>query len=291
MNNKYILGVDIGGTNLRLALIDQDYKMHNQFITEINNFKGNMMDEIINILSRYLERKEEIKAIVFGIPGIVQNNKIFSCPNVIELENSNLKEVIENNLKIPVYIEKDVNLIMLAEYNILDIQEKNVLGFFVGTGFGFSMIINGELYEGSHGFAGELGHVPLKGKTKTCNCGNSGCLELYGAGRKIKEITDQNNSKIEDFFIDYKNSNEYDEFLENILLGIITAINILDPAVIILGGGVIKMKDFPKKRLQEDIRKNLRDQSISDSLKILDSKHEKFGGCLGAGIYGFKTIK
>jgi len=291
MDKKYILGVDIGGTNLRMSLIDQDYKMHNQFMTEINNFKGNMIDGIIDIVSKYLKKENKIEAIVFGIPGIVQNNKIFSCPNVVELEKSDLKHIVEKKLKIPVYLEKDVNLIMLAEYNILDIQEKNVLGFFVGTGFGFSMIINGELYEGSHGFAGELGHVPLKGKSKKCNCGNSGCLELYGAGKKLKELTDNNGSKIEDFFVDYENSNEYEEFLENILLGIITAINILDPAVIILGGGVLKMKNFPEKRLRREIKNNLRDQSISDNLKILNSKHEKFGGCLGAGIYGFKTFK
>lgn len=290
MNNKYILGIDIGGTNIRLAIIDENYNLFEKYKTEINNFKENFIQKISKIIANYLSKNYEIKAIVFGIPGIVHENKIFSCPNLLELEDNNLKNKLENHFNIPVYIEKDVNLIMLAEYNSLKEKSKNVLGFFIGTGFGFSMILNRELYEGTRGFAGELGHIPLKGMNKKCNCGNEGCLELYAAGKRIDEITQTNGDDIENFFIKYEGKDEVNELLNNISLGIVTAINLLDPSTIILGGGVVKMNGFPKEQLIKMIKSRVRSEKIAKDLEIIDAKHSQFGGCLGAGIYGFKTL-
>ncbi|SFL48581.1 allose kinase [Halanaerobium salsuginis] len=288
MKTEYILGIDIGGTNIRLALVDKELKLSNEFITEIANLKKDFIKGILKIIRENFA--EDIKAVIFGIPGIVNKNKIISCPNVIELEKANLKIELEKKLKVPVYIEKDVNLIMLAEYSFLADNPQNVLGFFIGTGFGFSMILNGKLYTGTRGFAGELGHIPVPGAKEQCNCGNKGCLELYAAGKKISHLTKEYQTNIENFFIDFAGRQESQAIIENILFGIIVAVNILDPEVIILGGGVFGMRAFPLDYLIKEIKNRVRNKFVAEQLQIMTTKQKTFGGCLGAGIYGFNKI-
>ncbi|AZO93756.1 allose kinase [Halocella sp. SP3-1] len=293
MTEKVVLGIDIGGTNLRLALVDNNYKTHDMFITNIADYKNkNFKKWLINTINDYIENSsKEVAAIGVGVPGIVDRDQIISCPNITELENSKLKETLYNQFNIPIVIEKDVNLIMLAEQKLLNRTAQNIVGFFIGTGFGCSIIINGRLYKGFRGFAGELGHIPLKGKSKPCNCGSKGCLEMYAAGKALEKIASNNNITIENFFIDMKGKSEVEEFLDNLAIGIVTSVNLLDPELIIIDGGVIRMKGFPLKYLKELIKQRLRSNIMIDNLEIIDSNIGKYGGCLGAGVYFFDYIQ
>jgi allose kinase len=166
-----------------------------------------------------------------------------------------------------------------------------VVGCFIGTGFGCSIIINGKLYKGTRGFAGELGHIHLKGKKKHCNCGSKGCLELYAAGNTIEILAKKRNVSIKDFFLKIdKESLEIRELLDNIAIGISTIVNLLDPELIVIGGGVVNMANFPLDALKKRIYKYLRSDILVGEVKIIKSNIGKFGGCLGAGIYYYSKL-
>ncbi len=295
MTKDVVLGIDLGGTNLRLAIVDQDLNFINKHMIEISFIKKNVnfINELIKIVYDYLNyANRSIKAIGVGLPGLVnKEGAIISCPSSTNLEKSNLKFLFEQKFAVPVFIEKDVNLIMLAEYKKLNKDIKNVVGYFIGTGFGCSMIINGKLYKGTRGFAGELGHIHLKGKKKHCNCGSKGCLEIYSAGNAIELLAKKRNISIKDFFLKIdKEDLEIKELLDNMAIGVSTVVNLLDPELIIIGGGVINMAGFPLGTLKKEIYKYLRSNILVDEVKIIKPNIGKFGGCLGASIYCYSNL-
>ncbi len=295
MNREYVLGIDIGGTNLRLALIDSNYKIYKPFIKKIVEYKNeNIIEDIIEIISSYLKEVEtDITAIGIGVPGIVKKGQeIISCPNITGLEGIIFYRLLSKNFGLPVFIDKDVNMIMLADYNNLGKKYNNIIGIYIGTGFGNSMILNGQLYTGSRGFAGELGHIHLKGMDGNCNCGNEGCLELHAAGKRLQKIADKYDIDIDKIFLDADlEESEINEFVSNIAIGTSSVINIIDPELVVLGGGVIKMKGFPLDKLTNEIRYFLRTPEIKNELKIVLSPSGKYSGCIGAAIYCFSHLQ
>ncbi len=292
-----MLGVDIGGTNIRLALINDKYKIINPCMInmrEKKELKSNTPELVIDIITNYLEKqKQVITAIGIGIPGIIKNDRqIISCPNMPDLEDSNLYDRLRKIFGVPVFLEKDVNMIILADYFRLKNKHGNVIGFYIGTGFGCSMILNGSLFLGSRGFAGELGHIPLKGKNDKCGCGLRGCLEIYAGGKRLEILAADKNVDINDIFVEIGiNDREIKEYIDSIIIGISSVVNIIDPDAIILGGGVIKIKGFPLEFLIEEIKKHLRTKMVVEELEIITTDPGKFCGCLGAGIHCFNRIE
>lgn len=292
-----VLGIDIGGTNVRLALVD---RLGSTKVTEAFAIKSlteeKTLDNLVSRISTFVQDNKEnqtLLAVGIGVPGIVNNSgRIISCPNLGFLENSDLMEILSVQLNVPVFLEKDVNFILYGEYYTQHLEKhKNLIGFYIGTGFGCSLMINGDIYRGEHGFAGELGHIPLINHTCSCNCGNEGCLELYGAGRSLVERSVAKNVALEDFFTDSRSKHEAANFIEYSAVGILSAINTFDPGLVILGGGVVQMADFPWELLVARIRRGLRADEMREQLEIIPSEAEVFGGCIGAAFYCFDQIR
>lgn len=295
-NPPVVLGVDIGGTNIRLALVTATGELRNPMAIKVAELGAAApLDRLVSIITDYAAEHAvpgELRAIGIGIPGIVnRDGRIISCPNITFLEDSNLKELLSRKLQIPVFLEKDVNFILYGEYRSLQLREfQNLIGFYVGTGFGCSLIINGDIYCGSRGFAGELGHIPLKNHTGTCNCGNEGCLELYGAGRALVDISQRLQIPVGDFFAKAP-LEEQRAFLDYLRVGMLSTINVFDPEAIIIGGGVVQMEGFPWDELEKMIREGVRSELIRNELQIVPSQGETFGGCLGAAYYCFDRLQ
>jgi len=294
MNREYVLGIDIGGTNLRLALVDKDYNIYKPFLKKIIEYKNdNLLEFIIETISSYLREVEtEIIAIGVGVPGIVKKGQeIISCPNITKLEGEIFYQILKEEFKLPIYIDKDVNMLMLADYYHLGTDYDNIVGIYIGTGFGSSLILNSQLYTGTRGFAGELGHIHLKGMDGKCNCGNEGCLELYAGGKKLQIIADEYDINIEELFLKKSiQDTNISKFINDIAIGTSTVINIFDPELVVLGGGVIKMNRFPLDELKNSIRNYLRTSVVKNELKIVLSNTGKYSGCIGAAIYCFNQM-
>ncbi len=289
---KYILGIDIGGTNFRIGLVSQLYEITEFQIKSIKELQeGNFIDNLVKQIKYYLNLyKEEIEAIGIGFPSIVSKDKkyVYSTPNIENLDNINITDSLEKKLDLPIYINKDVNFLILKDIKENKISNDSiVIGLYIGTGFGNAIYINGQIIEGKHGVAGELGHIPVLDSTEVCSCGNIGCIEMYASGKALKKINDENfpDTDINDIFLEHGNTEIIKKYIDTLAIPIATEINILDPDYIILAGGVMIMKEFPIAELKKSIYEKARKPYPAEDMNIIISKHDQKSGILGAAYY------
>lgn len=297
MQKKYILGIDIGGTNFRIGLVSceytvEDFKIIPSSTLQNGGFIENLSKEIKEYINKY---KNEIEAVGIGFPSCVSKDKkfVYSTPNMKNLDNVNVTDQLSAKINMPVFINKDVNFLMLDDIKKHKMEEdKIVLGFYIGTGFGNAVYINGHILEGKNGVAGELGHIPVMGSNDICSCGNTGCIEIYASGKNLQKIVKENFSedKIDDVFLKHSENEIIKKYIETLALPIATEINIFDPDYIIIAGGVPIMKGFPKEYLKECVYKHARKPYPAKNLNIIYSEHDQKSGVLGAACYIRKQV-
>jgi allose kinase len=293
-----VLGMDIGGTNLRSAFVDVNYNVEDFYIGKTAEILSgtDTTDKLALYITNLLKtRKIPPLAIVMGLPSTVDrtNRIIYSTPNIKGLDNVDIATYFKRFCDIPVFVIRDVCLLLLHDiYNNNLKKEGFILGFYIGTGFGNAISSNGKIVAGTHGVAGELGHIPVYGKADPCGCGNLGCLELYASGKRLAEIRDMH-FKGMDFDYILENHSDHPiitEFIDYIATGISSEITILDPDDVILGGGVIIGKGFPREKLEAAIYKYTRKPYPANRLQFIYSKESDKNGVIGAGIFGFQKL-
>lgn len=284
MNRKKVhLGIDVGGTNMRFGLVDTDLKVY-----EIKKYKTQSGDHTLkSLVLEYVSKHQEqfnITGITIGFPGIVNpyTKAIVDIPNAKFLESTTTIHELEKTLNIPVSIGKDVNLLMAydrMDHNILDV--KNVLGFYVGTGFGFGIFLNGKPYVGDNLYAGEIGHIPFYQEDET---GLPTGLEYRTAGTYIKYLmkTHFQDENIDDLFVNHLQDPRVYQIVDHLSKVIASVLIILNVEHVILGGGVFHMKGFPMKNFQQMIRSYLRNDITMKELKFFIQKESDEAGIIGA---------
>ena len=149
------------------------------------------------------------------------------------------------------------------------------------------------MHLGKTGAEGELGHIPVKGNDLVCGCGNVGCVETIASGMYLEQLVEKRfpETPIKQAFVEHADDPALVEFIDNLSLPITTAINILDPDAVIIGGGVSVMPGFPRERLMERIHARARKPEPNASLEVVFSQPRQENGVIGAGIYGFHKVK
>ena len=190
MAKKYNICLDIGGTKILGAIFDDKnqivYRLKKKS-TEQGKESSNVEKVIIDITKEMLENSgiklSQVNAIAAGAPGVVDTEAgiVLFCPN-LPFRNYDIKSAIEKVFGVPFYIGNDVNVGVLGEYKFGAARGyKNIVGFFVGTGVGGGLILNGQLYTGNKFKAAEYGHMILNPEGPLCGCGQRGCLETFSS--------------------------------------------------------------------------------------------------------------
>ncbi len=299
---KDIIGIDIGGTNFRIGTVSKDGSLR-YFIkkpsTMLNQEDGvkNLIAEIEKYIHMY-QLEDKVSCVSIGIPSILNKEKtfVYSTPNLKGLENIDLATKLQEALKLKVYIDRDVNHLLLNDIQhmeIEDISQQTIVGFYIGTGIGNAIIIHGKAYSGKNGVAGELGHIPLYGVKEQCTCANYGCAEVKASGKYLNQLVEQHFPEciIDEIFIRHSEDAIIQEFVENLSIPLATEINILDPDYIVLAGGVIEMEGFPKEALIEQVKKRTRKPYPEANLQFVFPKHTQESGVLGSAHYGFSKLE
>jgi hypothetical protein len=275
--SKYYLSLDIGGTKTSASVFDENGNIVNNFVLKRKSetFKGeeavyqNTKNVLEEILSELKIKKEDVIAMGVGSPGPLDTKKgiIIHAP-LMGWENFPIVERLKEDFELPVYLDNDANLGALAEVRCGEGKGcKNLIYMTVSTGCGGGIIINNDIYRGSHDGAGEVGHMSVLLDGIDCPCGSKGCFELYASGTAINErmkadmlagkkslafeLAGHDPEKIDGSLL-LKAASQNDEYaleayrLEGYYLGlgIANLFNILDPEAIVLGGGVTKAKDY-----------------------------------------------
>ena len=294
------LGIDIGGTNFRLGAVDENGNISHFEKNSSRIFdKGDVVEIIHKEIEDYMDRygiRDSVRAAAVGIPSIVSKDKktIISTPNLKGFNNIRFSDKLQEKLGIPVFFDRDVNFLLMNDMNKLKIDNtKTVLGFYIGTGFGNAMCINGKLYAGKNGAAGELGHIPLYDVDEECTCGNIGCSETRCSGKRLEYLAEKYfpDVPIREVFKYHGDSPIILKFVKDLAIPIATEINILDPDYSIIAGGVTFMEGFPKDVLLEAVHEKARKPYPEENLEIMFTEHDQQSGIYGSGIYAHQMLK
>lgn len=296
----YTIGIDIGGTNFRIGSVSQNGEVeHFEKISSRIFDNGNVIDILAESITDYIERHQiagKVLGVAIGLPSLVSKDKstVISTPNLKGFDNLLLVKELSKVLSMPVFLDRDVNFLLQNDIERLKLpKDSTVLGFYIGTGLGNAMYLDGKLYSGSNGAAGELGHIPLWNVTETCTCGNVGCSELRCSGRYLETLTKTYfpETKIRNVFKEHGDDPRVIQYIKGLAIPISAEINILDPQYIIIAGGVSEMPEFPKELLKKEILFHSRKPYPEQNLQILFTEHNQQSGVYGSGSFALSQLK
>jgi len=285
------IGIDLGGTKIEGILLDEKYNIiqRKRIETHQENGYDSIVKSIISLVNELKEKTSEEITVGMCTPGVTNaNSGLIKNSNTQCLIGMPLKNDIENILGYEIAMENDANCFALSESVLGSAKGYDVVfGVIMGTGVGGGIIINETLHKGRTNIAGEWGHHTLHPNGNECYCGKQGCVETYISGPALEkrwlEITGKKESlqSIVQDFSDEKAKQWKEEFLENFGIGLANVIDILDPDVIVLGGGVSNIPflyDQGKKIVYEKVFSDLVDtpilkNSLGDSAGV-------FGACM-----------
>lgn len=310
---KYIVGIDIGGTNIKAGLVEAitgEILYSTSIKTESEKGADNTFDRIATLVEAIIAQngatKAEVLGIGMGIPGPVVNQEIVAFfANFPWAININVREAIEKRTGLQVKVDNDVNVITAGEAWLGSAKGyKNVVCLALGTGVGGGILVNGELVSGFRGAGGEIGHMVVEADGKLCGCGHKGCLEAYCSANgvireavsrltvnkknRVWELIEGDLSKVEAKHV-FDAAKEGDAFALDIVdyivkylaIGIGNLINVLNPEIIVIGGGVALAGDILFKPLNEEIKKTALRVSL-EGIQIVPAALGNDSGVVGA---------
>ncbi|KQS42178.1 ROK family transcriptional regulator [Pedobacter sp. Leaf194] len=246
-HNKYLVAVAMDQLITRLIIYDLSGKailpvQHLEFNVEKDDLDG-LIKFIENSINASKIDRKYLLGIGIGMPGFVNVETGANNSYLKTKDGSTLQSYLKNALKLPVFIDNDSSLIALAELNFGEaVGRKHVMVVNIGWGTGLGMIINGQLYRGSSGYAGEFSHIPLSDSDNLCSCGKRGCLEvdtslLVMADNAEKALLNGAESSMQELFKD-KSKHNGDHFLAAVNAQDPLAISILSKAAFKIGKGL-----------------------------------------------------
>lgn len=278
MENNSIIGIDLGGTNVRGGLVS-DFKLSNIISKKINS-QGSaeeVLEELFSIIDHLINHS--VKAIGIGVPGLVNREEqmVYDVVYIPSWKKVPLQKWIKDRYHIPVYINNDSNCFALGEYYFGKGKGTNsMIGATIGTGLGCGLIINKKLYEGRNGGAGEFGMISYLDKT----------MEYFASGQFFENVYHINGETV------FRSANEgnadaikmYEEMGMHLGNAIKTILYALDVELIIIGGSVRHAFPYFSKSMWEQI-KTFGFQNAVTNLRIEISELENAGLLGAAALY------
>ena len=282
---KYV-SFDIGGTDIKYALIDENANIIEKYKIATEAYKGGrtILEKVINIVKEF-KNKEEISGVAISTAGMVdvETGEIFYSSTIPNYIGINFKKEIEEKLNLPCKVENDVNCAGLAEYiSGVSKGSKIAVMITVGTGIGGSIIINGEMLHGFSNSAGEVAYMNIDGENFQDIASTRALLEEV-ANKKQENIENWSGKRV---FEEAKNgdeicSNAIDKMVDILGKGIANICCVVNPEVVVLGGGIMEQEAYLKSKIEKSLKKYLV-APIEKHTEIRFAKHKNDAGILGA---------
>jgi len=286
------IGIDLGGTKIEGILLDDKFNVIERIRIPTQQEKGynSIIDSIVSLVNSLKKISDDTVSIGVSAPGAIsKKTSLIKNSNTHCLIGMPLKEDLEQALKQKIALDNDANCFTIAEAALGAAKEYNVVfGVIIGTGVGGGIVINGNLHQGRTNIAGEWGHHTLRIDGNKCYCGKLGCVETYISGPALEKRWTTLTGKTEALSTIIQNIDKTKsglqwkkEFLENFAIGLANVIDILDPDVIVLGGGVSNVPF-----LYDEGRDYVYDKVFSDLVEtpILKNQLGDSAGVFGASL-------
>jgi glucokinase len=273
-----LVGVDLGGTNIRAGLIREGSvkKLESDRINAMGS-ETEVLDQMFAVVDAVFERG--VKAIGVGVPTVVDIEKgiVYDTQNIPSWKTVHLKSILEQRYRCSVFVNNDANCFVLGEKYYGQAQDFNdVVGLIVGTGLGAGLVLNGKLYPGINCGAGEFGMIPYKEHH----------LEYYASGQFFNNFYDVRGEELFDMAMqgDEEARRVFREFGVNFSDAVKAILYAVDPEVIVLGGSVSKAFDLYKNAMWDKLR-SFAYSKVLDNIKIVVSTISHIGVLGAAALY------
>lgn len=312
---EYVVGVDLGGTKILAGVFKTPTECLGRSKMSTKPQRG--PKAVIERMARCVEdaidecdlSKKQIRGIGVGAPGAVdsESGRVIFAPN-LEWNDVALKKELESHLDLPIFIENDCNVCTLGVYETeLDNKTRNAVGIFLGTGIGGGLILDGKLYSGHNRTAGEIGHMVLEVGGPKCGCGNRGCFEALASRtaifRRIQAaVKDGQNTVLTEMLgqnlTDMRSGDlrkairQGDKFVEKVIeeaaeytgIAVANLINLFNPEVVVLGGGIIAALQDEMMAIIVETALDYAFSGTTKGIQIIPTKLGDDAGIVGAAV-------
>lgn len=310
---KKIIGVDIGGTTIKAAMISYDGTIlcHNSTPTKCGDNGELLCADIVALINDLIFKQNVIKSEIVGVgigcPGLIDSQKgIVVFAGNLQLKYCPLASKVSDSLGLPVKITNDANAAALGEAKFgAGKKYKDSILITLGTGVGGGIVIDGKLFEGGSSAGTEIGHTVIVEDGEPCTCGRRGCFEAYSSAtalmRKTRTIMQENKDSamwntynletvLGKTAFDYADTDKaaksvVDWYVKYLACGVTNLANVFRPQVIMLGGGVSEQKERLTQPVQDLLDKQIFAGTTYAGVKVVTAS-------LGneAGVYGAAAL-
>lgn len=305
---NYVIGIDLGGTNLKAGIVDTDGKILHRLSIKTNSHADSQIisSQILSLITEIIQsahRKEsDMIGVGLGSPGLVdkKGETILFSPNLPRWRNIPIKRIVAERFSKPCILENDANAAAWGEKWVGAGKEvRSMVMLTLGTGIGGGIVIDNKLWRGANNVAGEIGHMVIQMDGPHCNCGNRGCVEVYasatGMVRRFKDvlksgktsslkISDEITAKmINDVALqgDSASLDIIEETGRYLGIALINIMHVLNPEMIVLAGGMIGSGELLMNPIRQVTQQGAFEASYKDT-KIVFSQLGNDAGIIGA---------
>jgi len=314
---KFYVGIDLGGTNIVAGVVDENYNIVAKSSVKTNcprpakEIAADMAFVALEAITLAKLSVSDIEWIGVGTPGIANSETgIIEYSNNLGFENTPMVKYIQEYINLPVFIENDANAAAYGEFVAGAAKgAKNAICITLGTGVGSGIIIDGKIYSGSNFAGGEIGHTVIVAGGAQCSCGRKGCFEAYSSATglirmskeamiehpetKMIEIAEQRDGKVNARTAfdamkagDAVAKEVVDTYIKYMSCGITNTINIFQPDVICIGGGVCNEGDVLLLPLKALVQKEVYSKNSPKNSELVIAKLGNDAGIIGAAFLG-----
>lgn len=299
---KYVVGVDVGGTNVELGLVDPRGNIISRLSFATRDFSATprtLTTAICEAAGALLRKEHVVKAKVegvgVGLPGLVdvQKGVVRLLPNIPGWKDVLLQKDMEKRLGLRVQVENDVNMITLGEWQYgAGRGFSDLVVMTLGTGVGAGLVLAGALYRGPGFAAGEIGHAPFSEKGPACGCGGWGCFERYVGNKELQHLAAGIFRKkavtLEEVYAKATEGNRkalgfWDMVGQRVGNGLVGAVNLLNPEAVVIGGGVSRSFSFFEPAITRTLRRRAM-RTQGEMARIIKAELDNDAGIIGAKV-------
>jgi glucokinase len=316
MSAGCVIGVDLGGTKLLAGVVDADLNVHHRVFRHAREGKG--PDQLLDVLVAAVEEAreaagEEVRAVGFGVPSLVDPATGVANTTVhLPLRDVPLKDVMAERLGVPVAVDNDANAAMVAEHRHGAAAGVSCAALLtLGTGIGGGIVVDHRVVRGAHGGAGEWGHMVIAADGPLCTCGNRGCLEMLVSGTALGRAAQEAAVALPDSgfgralaagrsitgMLATELAHDGDPIARDVVagighflgVGIGNVVNVLNPEVVVVGGGVIAAGEL----LLAPARQVVAERALApsrDQVRIVPTRFGDASGMIGAAILAMDLV-
>ena len=313
---KYYVGIDLGGTNIVAGVVDGDYKIIAKASTKTNcprpekEIADDMARMAIEAVKNAKLSMDQIEWIGVGTPGIANSETgIIEYSNNLGFKNTPMVKYIQETIDKPVFIENDANAAAYGEFVAGAAKgAKNAVCITLGTGVGGGIIIDGRIYSGSNFAGAEIGHTVIEVDGAQCSCGRKGCFEAYSSATGLIRMTKEAIAEHPDCIMAQSEKEKgkvtartsfdcmragdkyakavVDKYIKYLAAGITNTINIFQPDILCIGGGVCNEGDPLLLPMKELVAKEVYTRNSPKNTEIVIAKLGNDAGIIGAAFLG-----